>query len=279
MPVSRPAAHQLGAELRTLREAAGLTLRALEAQVGFSNATISLWENGHRLPSIDNLGKILDVLGVSGDERERLLGMRREADGPGQLVSGTPSIGKQLSRLIEQEQIARRITEVAPLLIPGLLQTSNYARTILRRDPDASMRVALRAGRQKIITRSREPVKFHALIDTEVLTRPIAPLAVIAEQLHHLLKMAERPNVMIQLVSSTQSGYTPMLAGPFILLEFPTATPIVHLEHYRASTSLWGKEDVRGFVAAVEEITQKAMTPERSSEVIAELVNGLETTT
>lgn len=280
MTVSRSAAARaLGAQLRILRKAAGLSLRELEKQVHFSNAKISMWENGHRLPSLNDLAKMLDALKASGDERERLLGMRREADGPGLLLSGAPSIGRQLATLIEQERAAWRITDVAPLLIPGLLQISDYARAILRDKSDVDTRVALRAGRREVVTRSHEPAQLHALIDAEVLARPVAPSVVIAKQLRHLLKMAALPNVTIQLVSSTQAGYTPMLAGPFILLEFLTATPVVHLEHYHASAFLWEESDVRSFAAAVEEITQKAMTPERSSEVIAELVNGLETTT
>lgn len=279
MPVSRPAtARELGAALREHRKAAGLSLRALEKLVDMSNAKLSLWENGHRLPSLDDLGDVLDALGVAGDERERLLGMRREAEGPGLLLAGAPTIGAQLAKLIEQEQVARRITEVAPLLVPGLLQTADYARAILSEHPDTDTRVALRMGRREILTRSRQPVEFHALIDDEVLVRHIAPQPVMAEQLRHLLRMADLPNLTIQLVHSTQAGYTPMLAGPFILLEFDTAPPIVHLEHHSASASLWEEADVRSFGDAVEHITEVAMTPDRTSEVIEELVNGMETT-
>jgi transcriptional regulator with XRE-family HTH domain len=277
MSVSRPAtARELGAQLRAHRKAADLSLRALEKLVGMSNAKISLWENGHRLPSLDDLDQVLDALNVTGDERERLIGMRREAEGPGQLVAGAPTIGAQLAKLIEQEQVARRITEIAPLLVPGLLQTADYARAILSGHPDTDTRVALRMGRREILTRSRSPVEFHALIDDEVLGRSIAPPTVMVEQLRHLLKMADLSNITIQLVRSTHAGYTPMLAGPFILLEFETASPIVHLEHHRASASLWDEGDVRSFKDAVEQITNAAMTPERTTEIIKELVSGME---
>jgi transcriptional regulator with XRE-family HTH domain len=277
MPVSRPAtARELGAQLQALRKSAGLSLRALEKLVGMPNAKISLWENGHRLPSLDDLSDVLDALEVTGDERERLVGMRREAEGPGLLVAGAPTIGAQLAKLIEQEQVARRITEIAPLLVPGLLQTADYARAILGGHPDTGTRVALRMGRREILTRSRNPVEFHALIDDEVLVRSIAPPNVMADQLRLLLTMAELPNITIQLVRSTQAGYTPMLAGPFILLEFETAPPIVHLEHHSASASLWDEADVRSFKDAVENVTKSAMTPERTLEVIEELVSGME---
>jgi hypothetical protein len=89
--------------------------------------------------------------------------------------------------------------------------------------------------------------------------------------------MAALPNVTIQLVSSTTPGYTPILSGPFILFEFATATPIVHLEHYQASAFLWHEEEVHGFLAAAEEIRNTAMSPEESARIIAEIVNGMET--
>lgn len=277
MSVNRPtAATELGAALAKYRTAANLSLRALGDRVGMSNAKISLWENGHRLPSLEDLGKVLDEFGVVGDERERLLAMRREAEGPGVLLSSRAIVGGQLKNLIEQEQVARRITDVAPLLVPGLLQTADYARAILSEDSDTDTRVTLRMGRREILRRTRDPVELHALIDDEVFSRGFVTPAVMAEQLNHLLTMAKLPNVTIQLVPSTHGAYTPLLAGPFILLEFDTAPPSVHLEHYRSSVSLWEEEDVQGFKSAVERITEAAMTPARTVEVIEGLLNGLE---
>lgn len=278
MPVNKGgAADELAAGLRALRSRSKLTTRALGELVDASAANISNWERAERLISEERLVQILDALGASDDERERLLGLRRQANGPGQLVSGTPSIGTQLTRLIEYEQVARRITHAAPLLIPGLLQTSDYARATLSNHIDIDTRVALRVGRRDILTRTRQPAELVAYIDSEVLVRPIAPPHVIADQLHHLLKMAELPNVTIQVVPSTTPGYNPLLAGPFILLEFSTATPVVHLEHYISSAFLWEEEDVRGFVTAAEKIHNVAMTSAQSIEVITEIVNGMET--
>lgn len=104
MSVSRLATtRKLGVELQARRKAAGLTLRGLEALVGMSNAKISPWENGHRLPSIADLTTVLDALNVVGDERERILAMPREAEGPGALVAGATTIGSQLSKLMWEQ--------------------------------------------------------------------------------------------------------------------------------------------------------------------------------
>lgn len=279
MGVSKAVARELGAQLRQVRAGAGLTLRDLEQRVGFSNAKISLWENGHRLPSFEDLEKVLKAIGVSVDERERFLGLRRDADdAPGLIASGAPSIGQQLAQLIEYEEQAARIVYWAPLLVPGLLQTSAYARAVMGDAPNAETRVKLRAGRQNILTRRRNPCKLHAIIDSEVLVRHVASSDVMIDQLHYLLEMARRPNVTLQIVSSTRLGFHPGLVGPFELIEFPTANPVVHLEHYRSSLTLWEEDDVKEFVAASGMIQQAAMTPEDSSGVIEDIVNGMETT-
>jgi hypothetical protein len=183
-----------------------------------------------------------------------------------------------LTKLIEQEGAARRITEVAPLLVPGLLQTAGYAEAILGRYADVDVRVRLRRGRQEILTRTQNPVEFHALINLDVLAHHIATPDVMADQMRHLLTMSEQPNVTIQLVDSTDAGYSPMLAGPFMMLEFEAAPTVVHLEHHSASASLWEEADVASFTAAAKEIADAAMTPDRTSGVIEELLNGMEKT-
>ena len=128
-----------------------------------------------------------------------------------------------------------------------------------------------------ILTR-RSPVDLLALIDSEVLVRPVAPREVMLEQLQHLIAMGKRANITIQVVSSTTPGWSPMLAGPFELIEFPKARPIVHLEHHRSSAFLWEERDVTSFLEASESIRQKAMTPADSARAIEDIVNGMETT-
>lgn len=268
---------ELGAELRQARESAGLGQRELARSARISaHSRISEAESGKRLLSVDELDRIFDVLGVSAQERDRLLGLARSAEGPGQLNIGSASIAKALTELIDHEQNATRITNASPLLIPGLLQTSDYARAIVGDKPDAETRVKLRAGRRDILTR-RNPVELFALIDSEALVRPIAPPDVMADQLRHVQRLSELPNVTVQVVSSTRPGYHPMLLGPFELIEFAKATPIVHLEHRRASVSLWEDDVVAAFVEAAEYLRHEvAMTPEQSADIITEIINGME---
>jgi transcriptional regulator with XRE-family HTH domain len=272
-------ARELGAQLAQLRTDAGLTLRQLEQRVPFGNAKISLIENGRRLPSHGDLELLLTALNATDDVRERLTGLRREADtGPGEITSGAPSIGPHLAQLIDYEERALRIFNWAPLLVPGLLQIEGYTRAIMGDDRDADTKVTLRAGRQRILTRRRNAVELVAVVDSEVLARPVAPVDVMIDQLHFLLDMAERPNITLQVLSSTRPGYHGGLSGPFQLIEFPTARPIVHIEHHSSALTLWQEGDVKSFVRASEMIQKAAMTPAESAGVIRDIVNGMETT-
>jgi hypothetical protein len=119
-----------------------------------------------------------------------------------------------------------------------------------------------------------------ALVDSEALIRPVASPDVMADQLRHLLRLAELPNVTVRVVSSTTPGYNAMLAGPFELIKFPKAGPVVLLDHHRSSAFLWEPDDVAAFIEAADKVREEvAMTPEESAEVIADIVNGMEKTT
>jgi hypothetical protein len=258
----------LGEELQQLRSDLGL--REAARLIGISHSTLARYEMGGRAPSPKQLAKILDAYKVDDPHREQLLAMIRR-DAPARLVSGVPSTGLHLAQLIGFERAATRITDVSPLMIPGLLQTRSYAQVVLSKVPDTDRRVRMRMERAEIITRPEQPVQLRAIIHQEALTSRIAPPEVMGDQLRHLLTMTTLPNVTIQVVPDSAPGWLPSHVGPFILLEFAEAPSVVHVEYYRTSVFLWDTEDVRGFLAAADRITQAAMTPARTTEIIKEL--------
>lgn len=279
VPRTNPNPHRMatvGAELRALRKRAGMTQREVATKAGFKAHTqLAQAELGKHAFSVEAVTRVLDALDADAEARTRILGLVREDGGPGRLDAGVPGAGHALQDLIAYEHDARRITDVALGLIPGLLQTSEYARAIMGDDSDARLRIALRMGRRDVLTRDRDPVELVAYIDSEVLVRPIAPPDVMRDQLRFLLDMGQRPNITIRLVSSTVSGWHPMLAGPFELIEFgEVATPVVLLEHHRSSLFLWQKNAVADFLDAASQIEAVAMTPAESAEAIAYLING-----
>lgn len=270
---------ELGAELRQLREQAGLSQRDLARLAAISaHSRVSEQESGKRLLNLPELERIFDQLGVDTADRERLLDLARSAESPGELLVGQPGVSRTLAQLVDYERVATRIVDASPLLVPGLLQTSDYARAIMGDEPDSELRVALRSGRRDILTR-RNPVELLALIDSEALVRPVVRSDVMADQLRHILRLAELPNVTVQVISSTTPGYHAMLANAFELIEFAKARPVVLLDHHWGSAFLRQQDDVAIYAEAVEHIRRKvAMTPQDSVGAIAGIVRGLETT-
>lgn len=270
-----PRAHALGAEIRHARTEAHIGFRDLARRLGMSHTVLSHWESGRRAPSAEDLSGLLGVLGVTGDERDYMLELARAAADPNWV---TPGVGKQLSALMEYERTATAISEVNPLLVPGLLQTSDYARAIMDRSGassgDANHKVTLRVGRRDALERG---IEFTALIGEHVLLYPPCERSIMAAQLRHLLACAERDNVTIQAVPM-DSEWTPMHSGPFLLLEFRRATPVVHLEHYRSAVTLTDARDARDFRDAKDKVREVAMSPDRTTELIAEVADKMETT-
>jgi transcriptional regulator with XRE-family HTH domain len=274
------ALRELGALLKSARVRAGKTQRVLAAEAGFpAHSRISGFEKGLLLPKTGELERLLNALGLDdSDERERILGLATQAaEGPGQLRVGPAFINETLVQVLHNERNAWRITVAGPLLIPGLLQTTDVARAVIGDSIEAQPKVALRAGRRDILTR-RDPVELRALIDSEALLRPIVPPAQLADQLRHIMDMAQRSNITVQIVMSTTPGYHPMLSGQFELIEFRAANPVVFMDTVEASVELWEPERVAVFQEAADYLCKEvAMSPEESLRLMAEIVSGMET--
>lgn len=277
-----PRAYILGAELRDARLQAGLGVRELAKQLDLSHSVIVRWEKGERVPSTESVSAVLAVLRVSSRERDRIIANAREAVGePVNSVSvGIAGMAEQLTALLEFERTATAITDVSPLLVPGLLQSASYVRAIMGSGLPASetdTRVTLRLGRRDIITRDDSPVRYNALIGEAVLSQLIGSRAVLADQLRLINKLGSLKNVTVRIIP-TSAGFTPALAGPFVLLEFAKAEPVVHLEHHRSSVFLRDEGDVRAYLAALEDLERVLMSPQESAGLITDAIKRMETT-
>ncbi len=273
-----PKAYVLGSEIRGHRESAGINTRGLAAALDMSShSVISRWERGARVPSPEMVSAVCTVLSVSGSERDRLVDMAREAaNEPTNSVSvGSAGEQDQLSALLEYERNATTITNVAPVLIPGPVQAPDYARAILGGVPQTDKMVSLRMGRREVITRRRNPARYHAYLLESVLHQPVCPSEAHRDQLEYLVELGRRDNIDIRVIPSA-TGFTPAHAGPFVLLEFERAALVVHLEHHRSSAFLRDEGDVQAFLDAREDIDQVAMSPDHSTKLIADVANRLE---
>ncbi|WP_232212837.1 DUF5753 domain-containing protein [Saccharomonospora saliphila] len=192
-----------------------------------------------------------------------------------------PEQHRQLAGLLEVERTATRIITVSTLLIPGLLQTGDYARAIMHAaDVPASevdTRVAVRLGRREAITR-REPAHLEAYIAEPVLHAEIGGCSVMVDQLHTLVEHSDRPNVALHVIP-TSTDWHPGLDGPFSLAEMPDRGPVVHLENRISGLFLHEPDEIEVYQSAVDRVRKVAMSAEESATLIANVINGKETTT
>lgn len=267
-----PKLHALGAALRKAREAKKISIRELARQLGDDAGALARYEKGERGTSPEKVARILATLGVNGEEYESIMALTRDTEGPLWAAVSLPEQGHQMDALLEFEDSATQISTVAPLLVPGLLQTKDYIQGMMSADDDVPAseirrRVAVRLGRRDVLTRP-SPVPFVALVGESALDQLIGTPAVMAAQLRYLAEMGERDNVTIRVVPK-MSGWHPGLEGLFLLIE-SDLMPVVQLETRRSSLFLHEERDVDAYRRAVEQVSAVAMSPADSAALIAE---------
>lgn len=278
-----PRARVLGAWLRDAREAKDIGTRELGRMLEIPHTYISRWENAERMPRPEDVSMVLTALGVNGSARERLVKLAQATTEPNWVALGEPGASEALTALLEFEATANTVVDWSPSVIPGLLQTGDYARAIMHGygapQQEITPRVRVRIGRREVLTRrDPAPVELHALIGQEALRQVIGGAEVMADQLRQVVRFAELPAVTVQVVP-TGEGWHPGLAGPFELLKFETGRPIVLLEHLRSSLFLYEQEeDLQAYVSGAARLARLAMSPTDSVELIAEVANTLERT-
>lgn len=272
-----PRAKGLGAELRKHRESLGWSTRRVVAELEISRATYNRIELGHRDVAPEDLSAMLLVLGVKGTERERLLALAREEPTRSWLETGD-GVPQQVRSLVAYEGEATRITQVAMTLVPGLLQTAEYARAAVAAGgttvPDPDARIATRLGRQMLLSRPKPP-EYRVLLDESVLVRPMGGCQVMVDQLRRVQKVAEKPQVTMQVMPHKIGGH-PGCDGPYILLEFVRRSPMIYIEAKEAGVFLEDVGDVEPFVEASKKLVDQALDPEKSRAFIARVIDEME---
>lgn len=273
---------RLGAELRRLRENAGLTAGQAAGEMDCHASKIGRIENGRSGVRLPDLRAMLDLYGVGdGPARDTLTALAREGRERGwwHLYAGilTPAA----SEYVSLEAAASTIRNFETVLVPGLLQTGEYTRAVVREGrPDESpeqtaTRVRLRTERQLLLRRPGAPL-LHAVVGEAALHVRVGGRDVMAEQIAHLLAVSDRPNVTLQVVPFT-AGAHPGLDGPFVVLGFPEP-------HMREVVLVEGRvcgihpEDdgpSGGHGAAFERIRTVALGPEGTREMLRGVLAGL----
>lgn len=214
-----------GAELRRARTAAGLSQEQLGQRVGYSGAQVGKVETGERAPSPDFAHRCDAALPQMGGLFARIYELARRWDG------GYPS---WFAEWIEAERQATSVSWWEPLLIPGLVQTADYARALFEAwrsagsEDELDQLVSARMERQAIFEQPRPP-SLWVIVDEAVLHRRIGGEKVMRDQLSHLAEISQRPKITIQVVPGEVGAHVGLL-GAFAIAAVDSTPGIVYME-------------------------------------------------
>jgi len=211
---------RLGAELRRHREAAGLTIERVATRLRCSASKISRIETGQTGASPRDVKDMLSLYNVSEAELEDLMEVAHQTRQRGWWQPyGSVLVGAYIGF----EAAAHSIRAYEAQCVPGLLQTDDYARTIISAssitDKELNNRVRVRMARQTLLSQD-EPIDLWVILDEAALLRPVGGPEVMRTQLDHLATEAERPNVTLQVLPLEVGAHAGM-DGSFVILRFP----------------------------------------------------------
>jgi transcriptional regulator with XRE-family HTH domain len=264
---------ELGALLRKLRTEKGLTVEQAAERLLFSMSKLSRMETGHGAATPRDIRDLCALYGVTDEaERERMTELAREGKQQGWWQSYELTYATYVG--LEAEAVA--ISDFQSSVVPGLLQTADYARaghegTMPRLSPgQIEMQIEAKLTRQSLLTRV-DPPSFRAVLDESALHRVVGGPRVMAAQLAHLMEAARLPNVTVQVIPFTVGSH-PGLESNFNILELPPPTSsVVFVEGLIGSVYLERAEDLKRYRKVFERLQSIALSPKDTINAIAKI--------
>ncbi|MEU9990857.1 helix-turn-helix domain-containing protein [Streptomyces sp. NPDC007971] len=275
---------KLGAELRTLRTGTGLTSGEAARLVGWHQSKVSRIETGASGVKPADVRLLLDAYGVrDGQLRELLLMLAgsEEAGGRSRWWHAYRGILPPTYRdFISLESQASEMRTLETTVVPGLLQTPEYARAVTRAAVEGvdeerlDALVEVRLARQDVLRRD-PPLTLSAVLDEAVLKRDVGGPEVMARQLARLVEAARLPQVRLQVLPFAAGAHVG-LTGPFVIFSFPSTSDldVVVLDQLTSSLYLERKEDLMAYSEAFNTLQIHALSPEDSLDYIAGIGDG-----
>jgi transcriptional regulator with XRE-family HTH domain len=262
---------ELGALLRKLRTEKGLTVEQAADQLMFSMSKLSRMETGHGAPSRRDIRDLCALYEVTDEaERKRMMNLAVEGRQAGWWQSYDLN---QFADYVGLEADAVSVKNYQSILIPGLLQTPDYARAvneavIPQPDPERlEEQTEVRLRRQDRLTQD-PPLRFGAILDEAALHRVIGGPAVMEAQLRHLTELSKLPNVTLQVIPFSAGGH-PAMDSTFNVLEFADAVPgVVYVEGLVGWVYMKRSRDVERYAGVFERLCHIALPPRESVELI-----------
>ncbi len=269
---------RLAAELRRLRTSTGKTAEDVAKVLGWSKAKVSRYELAQSGLKPGDVGRLLEVYGVEGSHREQLLALAEEATYKGWWEAYSDVLTEGHLAFIGLEAEATSILEWQVNVVPGLLQTEQYAREVLSGYREVATispraierRLETRLIRQQLLTRD-EPLEYAALLDESVLHRQRGDRSVMHAQLLRLADVSELPNVTIRILPLQRNHG--LAVDSFSILQFGKAHEtmlhdVVSLEHLSNELYVEGDTDTHQFRLAFNHLADESLSRSESRERI-----------
>jgi transcriptional regulator with XRE-family HTH domain len=274
---------QVGRYLRDLRQGAGLTIAELARRIERGATTVQRLETGAadriRLWDIE---AICRVCGADETTIDALKGLAQQGNSKSWWHQYGDLIPLNFDVYMGLEAGARKLTSFQEL-VPGLLQTPDYARTLTRlahpAEPDSEIarRVELRGRRQVMLTKKNDPVPFDVVLDESVLHRVIGSRRIMEAQLRHLADIGTRANIVIRILPFGAGIPLGDLTGPFMILDFEilpagglTEPPVVYAEGYTGDMYFEDPDVVEQYRNAHADLWRVALTVQDSRQLLRE---------
>lgn len=265
----------LGSQLRRLREGKGITREEAGYTIRASGSKISRMELGRVSFKERDVVDLLALYGVGAKETATLVALAKDANSPGWWHKYGDVLPDWFQVYVGLEEAAALIRLYEVQFVPGLLQTEDYARAVIRLgQPTAppqeiEQRVSLRMARQELLTKQGGP-RLWAVMDEAALRRPIGGEEVMRAQLSRLIEAAREPNITLQVLPFRSGGHAAE-AGAFAIMRFPeTDLPdVVYLEQLTSALYLDKREDVERYTEAMERLSVEGEPPERTVDILS----------
>ena len=265
----------LGSQLRMLREAKGITREEAGYAIRASGSKISRMELGRVSFKERDVTDLLKLYGVDEDETATLVALAIQANSPGWWHKYGDVLPDWFQVYVGLEEAASLIRLYEVQFVPGLLQTADYARAVVRLGQPAAApeeigrRISLRMGRQELLTKPGGP-RLWAIVDEAALRRPIGGKEVMRAQLEQLILATEEPQVTLQVMPFRSGGHAAE-AGAFTIMRFPEPDlpDVVYLEQLTSALYLDKRDDVEKYTEVMERLSVESESPERSVDILS----------
>jgi hypothetical protein len=269
----------LGAHLRRLREAEGVSRETAGWEIRASESKISRMELGRVSFKERDVADLLTLYGVTDEEeREAWLTLARQANTPGWWQREGDILPGWFQPYLGLESAAVLIRTYEVQFIPGLLQTPEYAKAVIllghgsAPPAEVERRVALRMKRQQVLARE-DPPQLWVVVDEGALRRPIGGPDVMRAQLRALVDATKLPHVRLQVIPFNVGGHA-AAGGSFSILRFPEQDlpDVVYVEQLTSALYLDKRDDIDHYAAAMERLCVEAERPDRTGDILGKIL-------